>query len=57
MDIDHITRKKSMYIKMYYVPKDKSNITRYQELHNFKQAQKGVLRDYSENIKSSISSL
>ena len=54
MDIDHIPRKKSMYIKIYYVPKDKSNITRYQELYNFKQAQKGVLHEYSENTKSSI---
>ena len=46
-----------MYIKSCYVPKDKSHITRYQELHNYKQTRKGFLLDYSENIKASITSL
>ena len=39
--------KNGMYIKSFYVPKDKVHITRYQELHNCKQTQKGVLLDYS----------
>ena len=36
---------------------DKYHITRYQDLQHLKTDWKGVLRDYSENIKASISSL
>ena len=46
-----------MNIKSCYVSKEKSHITRYQELQHFKQAWKGVLIDYSETMKSSISIL
>ena len=46
-----------MHIKSCYVAKDKSHITRKQELQHYKQTQKGVLFDYFENIKSSITSL
>ena len=46
-----------MNIKSCYAYMYKYHITRYQELQNFKQAQKGVIRDYYENIKASISSL
>ena len=53
----HLLGKKSMHIKSCYVPNDKAHITRYQELQNSKQTQKGVLLDYSENVKASISSL
>ena len=34
-----------MNIKSCYVAKDKAHRTRYQELQNYKQARKGVLRD------------
>ena len=46
-----------MNIKICYVPKYKVHITKYQELQYFKQAQKGVLLDYSEKMKASIVSL
>ena len=46
-----------MHIKTSYVAKDKAHTTRYQELQNYKQARKGVLCDYSENIRTSINSL
>ena len=36
---------------------DKYHLTRYQDLHNFKYARKGVIQDYPENIKVFISSL
>ena len=36
---------------------DKAHITIYQELQHFKANWKGVIHDYSENIKESISSL
>ena len=36
---------------------DKSHITRYHELHHSKSDQKGVIREYSENIKDIISSI
>ena len=36
---------------------EKSHITGYQELQNFKSARKGVIQDYSENIKASVSIL
>ena len=46
-----------MHIKSFYVAKDKSHITRYQELQHYKQAWKGVILDYWEEIKASITSL
>ena len=46
-----------MNIKSCYVPKDKAHITICQELQHFKQTRKGVIIDYSDNIKASISSL
>ena len=46
-----------MHIKGCYVAKDKAHITRYQELQHYKQARKGVLLDYSENIIAPITSL
>ena len=55
--IDHVLGEKGVHIKSCYAPKDKSHITRYQELQHFKQAWKGILRGYPENIKEPISSL
>ena len=55
--LDHVLGKKGMHIKSCYVAKDKARTTRYQELHNYKQARKGVLHNYSENIRASITSL
>ena len=49
--------KKGMHIKSCYVAKDKAHTTRYQELQHYKQTRKGVLLDYSENIRASITSL
>ena len=49
--------KKGIHIKSYYVAKDKAHTTRYQELQKYKQTRKGVLLDYSENIRASITSL
>ena len=46
-----------MYIKSCYVPKYKDHITRHQELQHFKQTRKGVLLDYSEEMKASIASV
>ena len=46
-----------MHIKICYVTKDKSHITRYQELQHYKQNWKGVHLDSSEKIKESITSL
>ena len=46
-----------MHIKSCYVAKDKAHTTRYQDLQNLKQACKGVLHDYSEKIRASITSL
>ena len=46
-----------MRIKSCYVAKDKAHTTRYQELQHYKQTWKGVLIDYSENIRASITSL
>ena len=43
----HVLGKKGMDIKSCYIPKDKSHITRYQELQHYKQTRKGVLLDYS----------
>ena len=56
-DIAHVLGKKGVHIKSCYVPKDKSHITIYQELHNYKHTRKGVLIDYSENNKASITSI
>ena len=53
----YVLGKKGMYIKSCCVPRDKPRITRYQELHNYKKAQQGVLNEYSENIKSTITIL
>ena len=55
--IAHVLGKKGMHIKICHVDKDKSHTTRYQELQNYKQAPKGVIHDYSENIRASITSL
>ena len=57
MALANLLGKKAMHIKSCYVPQEKSHITRYQELQNNKQTRKGVLLDYSENIKASITSL
>ena len=46
-----------MHIKGCYAYMDKYNVTIYQYLNHFKQAQKDVIHDHSENIKASISSL
>ena len=43
-----------MHIKSSYAAMDKDHITKYQELQNFKSARKGVIQDYSENIKATI---
>ena len=46
-----------MHIKSCHVAKDKAHTTRYQEFQNYKHARKGVLHDYSEKVKASITSL
>ena len=46
-----------MHIKSFYVPRDKYHVTIHQELQHYKNTRKGVLIDYSENIKASITSL
>ena len=43
-----------MHIKSCYVPNEKYHITRHQEIKQYKQAQKGDINEYSENIKASI---
>ena len=53
----HLLGKKGIHIKSCYVAKKKANTTRYQELQHYKQARKGVLLDYSEKIRASITSL
>ena len=53
----HVLGKKGIHIKSCYVAKDKAHTTRYQELQNYKQARKGVLQYFSENIRASITSL
>ena len=55
--LSHVLGKKGMHIKSCYVAKDKSHTTRYQELQHYKQTRKGVLLDYSEKIRASITSL
>ena len=52
-----ILGKKGMHIKSCYVAKDKAQTTRYQNFHHYKQTWKGVLLDYSENIRASITSI
>ena len=46
-----------MHIKSCHVAEDKAHTTRYQDLQNLKQARKGVLHDYPEKIRASITSL
>ena len=46
-----------MHIKSCYVAMDKSHIKRYQDIQHYKHNGKGVLHEYSEKIKVSISSL
>ena len=41
----NVLGKKGMHIKSCYVPKEKSHITRYQELQHYKQTQKVLLLD------------
>ena len=53
----HVLGTKGMYINSFYTAIDKDNSIRYQKIENFKAARKSVIRYYSENIKSSISSL
>ena len=48
----HVLGKKGAHIKRFYFPKEKAHITRFPELHHFKQAWKGVLLDYSEKMKA-----
>ena len=55
--LTHVLGKKGMHIKSCYVSKYKAHTTRYQELQNYKQTRKGVLLDYSEKIRASITSL
>ena len=52
--LSRVLGKSGMYNQSCYVPKEKYHITRYQELRHFKQARKGVLLDYSENMKAPI---
>ena len=53
----HVLGKGGMHIKSCYVAKDKAHTTIYQELQHYKHTRKGVLIDYSENIRASITSL
>ena len=46
-----------MNIKSCYVAKEKAHITRYQKHQHYKHTWKGVLLEYLENIKASITSL
>ena len=46
-----------MHIKSCYVAKEKSHTKIYQELQHYKQTWKGVLIDYSDNIRASITSI
>ena len=55
--ISQVLGKEGTHIKICYVDKEKAHITRYQELQHHKQTQKGVLLDYSEKIKASITTL
>ena len=55
--IAHILGKKGIHIKSFCFAKDKTHTTTYQELQHYKQTQKGVLLDYSEKIRASITSL
>ena len=55
--LSNVLGKQGMFIKSCYASMEKYHITRYQELQNFKAAQKGVIQDYSEKIKALISFL
>ena len=55
--LSQVLGSKVLHIKSSYDPKEKYHITRYQELHHFKQGWKGVLLDYLEKTKASIASL
>ena len=46
-----------MHIKSLYTAIKKAHLTIYKQIHYFKYVRKGVIKDYSENIKSSISGL
>ena len=46
-----------MQIKSCYVDKNKDHTIQYQGLQYYKQTRKGVLLDYSEKIRASITSL
>ena len=46
-----------MHIKSCYEVIGNTQLKRYQELQHFKASWKGIIKDYSENIKSSISIL
>ena len=55
--MDHVLVKNVMRIKSCYADTDKYHRTIYQELQHLKSARKGIIQDYSENIKASISIL
>ena len=55
--LDRVLVTKGVYIKSCYASMDKYPLTIYQELQHFKAARKVAIKDYSENIKSSISIL
>ena len=56
-DLAYVLGKKGVHIKSCYLDKDKAHKTRYQELQHYKQTRKGVIIDYSEKIRASITSL
>ena len=53
----HVLGTKGVNIKSYYAAMGRGHLTRYQELCNFKTARKYGIKDYSEHIKYSITSL
>ena len=55
--LDCALGKKVMYNNRCYDSKEKAHITRYQKLQHFKQFQKDIILDYSENMKAYISNL
>ena len=46
-----------MQIKSCYAAMGKAHLKRYEDIQNLKASSKGVIQDYSENNKASISSL
>ena len=48
--LDHVLGKKGMNIKSCYSDMYKSHLTIYQEIQNFKYANKGVINGYSTYI-------